>query len=281
MRHHEHEGLLPIHRAAEVQNPEFCQFLIDRHPQSLEIGVKPSGKWNIHWSHEFAGRGYDDSFARGSLPLHVACYSARLDVVKLLHAAYPDAICASDDAGNLPMQVCRPDRNDDSEVAEVKDFCEAQLGKSEAMVCPDGNGRLPLHRALERGASLDNVKLLMKGNPSAVRVIDDDGALPIHLACQHETCDVVEFLEKHYGNALNAFDSSNNYPLHYACLGGNYGVVKYLLERQTPSILLRNSDNMLPIQLFCEATQGPSWESREHVETIWRLLLADPQTVMK
>jgi len=82
-------------------------------------------------------------------------------------------------------------------------------------------------------------------------------------------------------SCLDHCDSNKNYPLHHACREGNFGVVKYLLESRVPSVSERNGNNKLPIHLLCESGNDKvDHESAEYVETIWRLLVAYPETVL-
>ena len=140
---------------------------------------------------------------------------------------------------------------------------------------------LPLHHALHKNASLGSIKLLVKGNPSALRVIDLLGMLPLHIACGFSTVGVVRFLVEKDSSCLDVFDADKNYPLHYACRWGRSSIVKYLLERRVSSVSERNADNKLPIHLLCECdAERVDHDSPEYVETIWRLLLACPETVL-
>mmetsp|Transcript_14980 Transcript_14980/g.25526 ORF Transcript_14980/g.25526 Transcript_14980/m.25526 type:complete len:163 (+) Transcript_14980:472-960(+) len=93
------------------------------------------------------------------------------------------------------------------------------------MTTPSRNGRLPLHIALYKNASLGSIKLLVKGNPSAVQSPDNRGVLPLHVACEdHDSPRVVQYLlgldiDK---TTLDAEDIDGNSPLHYACRGARF-----------------------------------------------------------
>ena len=80
---------------------------------------------------------------------------------------------------------------------------------------------------------------------------------------------------------MNNVDANNNSPLHYACRGGKCDVVKYLLEANVPSVSERNNDNKLAIHLLFECGENTldTRESMEYVETVWQLLLANPEVV--
>ena len=81
-------------------------------------------------------------------------------------------------------------------------------------------------------------------------------------------------------DTLNSVDANNNSLLHYACQGGNLWVIKYLLEANVPSVSERNNDNKLAIHLLFECGSVIfDRESMEYVETVWQLLLTNPEVV--
>ena len=146
-----------------------------------------------------------------------------------------------------------------------------------------GTGSLPLHRALSNNATLGAIKLLVKGNPESLQVANNQGSLPLHIACEFSSVKVVQFLLELNGNdsCLDHLDIEGNSPLHYACRGGSYNTVKYLLGRNASSVSERNADGKLPIHLLCEAEiDEVGEESTQYVEAIWLLLLANPTGVM-
>ena len=139
---------------------------------------------------------------------------------------------------------------------------------------------MPLHRALKDNAPLGSIKLLVKGIPDAVQVSDQNGAYPLHIACEFSSVKVVKYLVELDGDTLNNVDANKDSPLHYACRGGKCGVVKYLLEANVPSVSERNNDNKLAVHLLFECGENIlDRESMEYVETVWQLLLANPEVV--
>ena len=174
-----------------------------------------------------------------------------------------------------------------SKYSIVANFLETQLAYAHKaqdiidMHTLDINGWLPLHHALCNNAPLGAIKLLVKGNPSALGRTDHQGMLPLHIACEFSTADVVQFLMEPNDSFLNVCDLNKDSLLHYACRGGKCDVVKYLLEAHASSISERNGNNKLPIHLLCESGEDVvDRESPEYVETIWRLLVAYPVTVL-
>ena len=148
------------------------------------------------------------------------------------------------------------------------------------MTTVDDNGWLPLHCALKNNASLGSIKLLMRANPAAVQVSDQNGVYPVHIACKFSSLKVVKYLVELAGDALNDVDAKNNSLLHYACQGGNCDVIKFLLEANVPSVSDRNNENKLALHLLFECGEGTlDRDCLEYVETVQQLLLANPEVV--
>ena len=62
--------------------------------------------------------------------------------------------------------------------------------------------------------------------------------------------------------------------------GSNLNVVKHLLEANVPSVLERNNVKRLALHLLFECRENTlDRESMEYVETVWQLLLANPEVV--
>jgi len=150
------------------------------------------------------------------------------------------------------------------------------------MMTPDENGRLPLHTALQNDVRLGAIKLLVKGNPSAVQSPDNCGALPLHIACaHHESAIVIHYLVELDTTTLETVDRDGNTALHYACHGANYDTISLLLEKyDAVSVSKRNAHKKLPIDLLLESNEVLDRESVEYLESIFRLLRAYPETVM-
>ena len=144
----------------------------------------------------------------------------------------------------------------------------------------DDNGRLPLHQALKDKAPLGSIKLLVNGNAAALQIADKGGMLPLHIACEYGTVNVVKYLAEPFDGHLSMCDKKKNYPLHHACREGNLAVTKYLLSKQSSAAVSeRNNDDKLPLHLLIEC-DNVDHESLEYTETIWQLLLAYPAAVV-
>mmetsp|Transcript_3386 Transcript_3386/g.7463 ORF Transcript_3386/g.7463 Transcript_3386/m.7463 type:complete len:123 (+) Transcript_3386:987-1355(+) len=119
---------------------------------------------------------------------------------------------------------------------------------------------------------------MVKGNVDALRKADERGALPLHVACEFGTPDIVQYLINQDKTALNVCDVDKNYPLHYACRSGNCGAVSYLLAKGIASA--ENANNKLPIELLFESGfKARMAGDTSYMESIWRLLLSYPDVL--
>jgi len=138
--------------------------------------------------------------------------------------------------------------------------------------------------------TVDVVQKLINIFPSDImKVVDDKGNTPFLTACQYSSAEVVECLVRD-DILLDSFCMSNRLldtqndrgdtALHYACRGRNYKVVKFLLNRHMQLVTKRNAEGDLPVYLLCAAGKySGRFDDPEHVETIWRLLLAYPEDI--
>ena len=194
-------GYLPIHCAAEYGNTKSIELLLKYDPDA-------------------ASKKTNDEYRR--LPLHLVCNytNPNLSSIQVLYDAYPQAILVGDEDGDTPLALAWKQLA--MEFLQTQLVYARQAQDMTAMTTPDVNGWLPLHHALKDNASLGSIKLIVRGNPAAVRVADQKGAYPLHIACEFSPVKVVKYLLELYGDTvLNIVDANNNSPLHYACRGGN------------------------------------------------------------
>ena len=207
------------------------------------------------------------------LEYHDSSIETALEMIKAIYDAYPEAI---------------EDDELESNMIPVQAFINSQLVYARRakghrlMTTPDEKGQLPLHRALQNDVRLGSIKLLVNGNPSAVRNIDDSGVLPLHVACQHhDSASVVQYLIGLAMGTLRAVDYGNNTALHYACRGAKYDTIALLLDNyDAVSVSKRNTHGKLPIDLLLESNTVENRESIEYTESVFRLLKAYPETIM-
>ena len=256
------EGLLPIHLAALGGNAKTIALLLEHDPDGASKKTEDEKKY---------------------IPLHLACQRSTLDIVKVLYDAYPQAIhVRGEEDGETPVSIV--------ESGPMKRFLKAQVlyarkaQDMKTMTTLDHNGWLPLHHALKDKAPLGSIRLLLEGNPSAIQTADSRMAFPLHIACQFSSVKVVRYLVGESNeHIVGHLDANKDSVLHYACRGRNLDVIKYLMDNHSSVVVSveMNLDKELPLHLLCE--YGKSREdsdSTQYFETIWLMLLADPEALL-
>jgi ankyrin repeat protein len=203
--------------------------------------------------------------------------NAYLEILQLLYDAYPDAVEENTIASDFGF-FCQ----------EVQSYINTQLAYARqardhrVITTPDESGQLPLHVALRDNVTLGSIKLLVKGNPSATRNFDDRGMIPLHVACQHHhSPSVVEYMIGLRSSALEMEDRWQHTLLHFACRGANHVMIAFLLDKYDAAFVsTRNSSNQLPIDLLFDSEAVSDREGIEYMESIYRLIRANPETVM-
>jgi len=300
------DGRLPLHEACIYKRVELVEYLFQKDPESIDVRTiavddlyhsSIGGLLPIHLTEDAETikvlLKHDPNAALktnydGMLPLQLVCGGSdvSLSSVKVLYDAYPEAIGAVDHDGRTLLDLARGnDRQRQERNASVISFLEKELVYVQQsrdmmyMTLPDEEGYLPLHRALLQGdITLGSIKLLVRGNLSALQVVDRNGVRPIHIACRNATVGIVKFLME-APNGLDVCDTNKNYPIHYACRAANFDVIQYLVKRNTP-VSERNADNKLPFHLLLEYDDEQVRKSPAFTEACWHLLRAYPETVM-
>eukprot|EP00985_Skeletonema_marinoi_P019971 scaffold11644_cov124-Skeletonema_marinoi.AAC.2 len=290
-------GMLPIHCACVNNTVATVEYLYKLYPDAINHVPREDGLYPIHLAissiiHRTAQKranlgaivgivkfllGCDPKVKfqkiQGAVPpLACACFleyndtniGAAIEVIELIYDAHPEAI--EDDA---------MDFNEHNRHQQVQEFIINQLVYSHQardhrlMTTPDGNGQLPLHKALQSNVRLGSIRLLVKGNPPAVQSPDNSGSLPLH------------YLIGLDATTLDAVDHDNNTALHYACRGAKYETITLLLGKyDAVSVSKRNAQKKLPIDVLWESNEVEDRECVEYTESVFRLLRAYPETMM-
>ncbi len=281
------DGYFPIHHAIlslkerriRANNPEaaieIVQFLLDCNPDVVLQKQRERLPFGVACSHY--------SF---SVNADTAVDTALLKILQILYDAYPEAIEIEEIGVRVSLH---------RHCEEIRTFLNGQLDYAchskdlrqmnaphHLITTPDEDGQLPLHKALQENTCLGSIKLLVKGNSSAIRCLDNTGMLPLHVACQfHVSVSVIEYLIGLYSCALETKDRCQNTVLHCACRGANHAIIAILLEKYGAAYLsARNSQGQLPIDLLFESEAVGGRSGIEYTDSVYRLIRAQPETVM-
>lgn len=275
---------LPIHHAVINKSANFCKELLVMCPETVRF----------------------DTF-NGNLPIHIAChYSSRVDIVEYLLEVCPESVHVPNFYGYLPIHVFL-EINEDQHLAVLELLLE--YDSEAASKVETEMFRLPLHLACMYG-NLHSVQLLFDTYPEGIWARDRNGNTPLDLLWKSDSIrniPLIKFLEGQlkyvsnesaarslhralYDNAtlgvikllfsgssdtLQEANSQGLLPIHIACEFSSVKVINYLLDKQIAVLSARNSDHKLPIHLLCESRCED--ESVAYVETIYRMLLANPE----
>jgi ankyrin repeat protein len=300
----DNSGMMPLHCACTHATVAVVEYLYRLYPSAINHATT-DGHFPIHYAID--GTKYRDDHAaavdivkclldcdpnvklqkfRGRFsPLHVACVEdnndsnieAGIQVIKVIYDAHPEAIEDNEITPNIHLYHPRVQTFINGELVYYH-----QARNHRLMTTPNEQGQLPLHTALQNNVRLGSIKLLVKGNPSAIRSFDESGVIPLHVACQHhDSASVVQYLLSLSEITLDAVDREGNTALHHACLGAKHDTIALLLEKyDAVSVSKWNARKKLPIDLLFETNEVLDRESVQYTESIFRLLRAYPETVM-
>ena len=300
-------GALPLHYACAINTVATVEFLYRLSPDTIRLATTGfinhpiicRGDYPIHT----AFRRFDKNAleivkyllnhdpnvklqkCRGRSLLFYSCVATEyrdsnietaLQITRAIYDAHPEAIEDIGIASNIYRYHQQVQEFINGELVYARQAKDANV-----MGTHDDTLQLPLHRALQNNATLGSVKLLVKGNPAAVYSPDDSGALPLHVACQHhDSAEVVKYLIGRNTTSLAVLDRERNAALHFACRGAKYETIALLLEKYDgKSVSKRNAQKKLPIELLWESNAVEDRESKEYVESVFRLLQAYPETL--
>ena len=163
----------------------------------------------------------------GRLPLHIAiispfcskaCSASRVELVKYLAEAYPQALQMVDSEGNTPLHYAA--------TLHGSDMIQLLIQASpEACAITNARDRYPLHllcaRCMDDDEVIhrDDVAACVNAYPEALEHIDRFGRTPLHLICTAQNVwrwDMLEVLIYKYPQALLTKDKTRKTPLDLA-----------------------------------------------------------------
>jgi ankyrin repeat protein len=221
-------------------HPAIIELLVGLFPESVNEtdnnGNTPLNAMCIHkdvscQAIETLTRDYPESVripnSDGWTPLHSASFAgASLQAVQLLINKYPTALSTQDESGDTPLNMAcllgSNDSTEDDEFAAVNFEVVKLLLDSlpESLTIGDSNGNTPLHIAFRNDeASQKVVRLLVdRGGAKALKMLDNEGFPPLHVACQNGySKEMIKLMIERYPKALRIVESFGGTALHKAC----------------------------------------------------------------
>ena len=212
----------------------------------------------------------------GAIPLHYLCANKMVDeaaaiqILKLFMEKDSDVVQHADNGGSLPIHIAC--------VRRSPEFCRVLIDAAPASLLGVNNkGGMPLHclcdcTEVDEAAAIEILKFLLEKNPETVRHVDEDGDLPIHLACVSKSPEFCQVLIDAAPDSVRSVNNEGNMPLHYLCRTLNTVVegrvngdgetarqtLKLLLEKYPESVQCADNDGDLPIHLAC-LTKSPDF----------------------
>lgn len=233
------------------------------------------------------------------LPLyfHLGCSLPSMDVVQMLFDAYPGAILLKDSKGDdastlirgIILKLDRESKWKEERIQKILDFVEKQkeyctLARQgdEHLTTPDEHGQLLLHKALaDKDVSFGTIKIVVIEHYTAVRVADNDGLYPLHIASMNCTVNILFHVFRFDKSAVNKVDNEGNNILHSACKTGNLKAIEYIIDRHGSLASKANNKGQFPIVTLLDkdGKEGDITETAEYTGAIMKMLLAYPEFV--
>jgi ankyrin repeat protein len=156
----------------------------------------------------------------GQTSLHIALCNKHvtLNIVQLLIDAAPNSICSLDNDGRMPLH-CLCDSENVNEIIAIE-ILTLLLEKHPKAVghAAEDNGLLPVHIACAL-RSPDFCRVLIEMHPGSERLTDVNCVAPLHWACAYNTVATVEHLYTLHPDAINYTTPCGRYPIHVAIAG--------------------------------------------------------------
>jgi ankyrin repeat protein len=123
----------------------------------------------------------------------------------------------------------------------------------------DGNGDLPIHRAVEFGY-VEIVKCLAEYDPATLKEKDDSGCCPIHCAPIVGNLEMVKCLAEYDPATLTEKDNTGNLPIHSAAAYHRVEIVEHLAKCNPDTLKEKDKHGYLPIHHAINFSEYSSFE---------------------
>ena len=196
-------GCTLVHHAAQSGNFDLVQYLI------TEQGLSPTAVTKD-----------------GLTALHYASLSLNLSLVKELLTTYQLDPHQADSNGKLPIHYA----------AESGDILLLELYMKDykcSLSLKDKKGRNVIHFSSLKGHT-HSIKHIISQHPQYISLLhstDNEGRIPLHLACNSGNIQLVTFLINDMKCDVNAKDTRDSTCVTFACFSGNLDLVQLLIQQ--------------------------------------------------
>jgi ankyrin repeat protein len=250
-------GATPLHFACINNRPETCKLLIEK---GAMLNVRDnSGATPLHKAvmNEFRDvirllLDHNAKLKRDKnhlTPLHVACFKANIDNLKML----------------LNAQLCtkkilnRRSKTDESSALHIA--CTAGFTEGVKELCKtngvklslrDHNDQTPLHSCCAQG-HLEALKVMLQHRVS-VTCVDKIGRTPLHIASFYGFSTIVSYLLDETGSQVDQVDDKGRTALHLAAIRGHVEAANILIHHGA-DVLKKDNGGKEPIDLAVKASE--------------------------
>jgi ankyrin repeat protein len=255
LRERDENGDLPLHCAMlvwEVESHEVIRYLVSRDPESVRIGRSAANSHNQKpmWM------ALDDP--RGST-------ARSLDLIRLLHEAWPESLQRKDEMGRTPLHAAVDALSPPDVLAYVVD-----RGGPASLQMRDRKGQVPLHLlAAGRGSSPERdrgghqwvaaARVLLKAWPGALQERSHNGELPVHAAAELPAIDLLRLFVAHFPESVREKAGDGATPLHRAVTSPWRGAAatQFLVQACPGSVHDVDAEGRTPLHVAVRWIPGP------------------------
>ncbi|XP_040370614.1 ankyrin repeat-containing protein At2g01680-like [Rosa chinensis] len=187
-----------LHLAARFGHVELVTYIITLHPDFVSVR-------NV----------------KEETPLHEACRHWNTNVVKLLLEANPYVVGALNHEMQTAFYIACSCGN-----VDVVKYMVNQPG---VLDFEQHEASSPLHHSIAEGYDVDIVKTILEACPQFAWKFDNNGYLPLHLACEKGQVEIVKTLLRFNPNLSLEHNRYRYTPLHVAAMNGQIQILEELL----------------------------------------------------
>jgi hypothetical protein len=122
-------------------------------------------------------------------------------------------VCQGENSHCLPIHFAAGQKS--TPISTIDSLVTAH--PSSLLATESSGGRLPIHIAVLKGASVAVVRYLCEAQPQSMGMKDQEGNLPLHYAAMYSSNEIVQLMVKAYPLACKVGNRSDRLPLHLLC----------------------------------------------------------------